>query len=258
MRVRVRLRTETGRTFFLPHEQVCQGLTLLVYEVFKAGNPDFASWLHDMGWQQPGTPRYKLFAYSRLYTDMMHINDKGIFFGNPDVSFFLSSPDPQVISVFLAGTAMVNELAIGDTRFKITGIDRLVPPKTVNGWLDVITLSPCVISDSLTMPSQPYRYLLLDREPDLACSRLEKNARLKWMCYGRDAREFYLRIALLSAKPKLVYHAAANHAFPCSEAIMRLEGPPEVLEFVYDTGLGEKTGMGFGCLGLYRKKGDGV
>ncbi|MGI9862940.1 hypothetical protein SDD30_16300 [Moorella naiadis] len=36
MRLRVKLRITIGRTFFVPHDQLQQGLTGLVYEVFKA------------------------------------------------------------------------------------------------------------------------------------------------------------------------------------------------------------------------------
>ncbi|MGB9846188.1 MAG: CRISPR-associated endoribonuclease Cas6 [Desulfotomaculales bacterium] len=252
MRLKVKLESETKRTFFVTHDDLQQGLTLLVYEIFKAGDPDYASWLHDQGWQQADTPRFKLFSYSRLFSSIRHINRNGVFFASPEVWFYLSSPDPKVISVFSAGAAVAGSQVLGDTRLIITGVERLRPPRAVHGWLYVTTLSPFVISESVTMPSHPYRYLLLDREPDLVCRRLEKNAKLKWMCYGRNPQEFDLRITPLAAKPKYIYHGAAGFCFPCSEAVLRLEGPPEVLDFVYDAGLGEKTGMGYGCLGVYR------
>lgn len=252
MRLKVKLRTTSGRTFFVPHDQLQQGLTGLVYEVFKAADPSFAAWLHDEGWMREDAPRFKLFAYSRLFSSNRVVNEQGVFFGDPDVHFYLSSPDTSVISAFSAGAVAALSLSLGGTGLQVTSVEPLRAPDTSKGCLDVTTLSPFIISGSRTSPSVPYRFLLLDREPELVCRRLEENARLKWLCYGGDTGGFTLRVTPLRAKDKFVYHASAAYSFPCSEAALRLEGPPEVLAFLYDAGLGERTGMGYGCLGIYK------
>lgn len=247
----MKLRTVSGRTFFVPHGMLQQGLTAIVYEVFKAADPSFACWIHDEGWRQENTPRLKLFAYSWLFASTRVVNDHGVFFGDPEVHFYLSSPDPRVISAFSAGAVMVSSLSLGGTELKVTAVEPLQAPNTKKGHLEVITLSPFIISDSRASPSVQYRFLLLDREPDLVCRRLWENTRLKWLSYGGDPGGFALNITPLQARDKYVYHASAAYSFPCSEGALRLEGPPEVLAFVYDAGLGERTGMGYGCLGLY-------
>ncbi|MGI9951983.1 CRISPR-associated endoribonuclease Cas6 [Moorellaceae bacterium AZ2] len=252
MRVKVKLRTTGGRTFFVSHEQLQQGLTALVYEVFKAADPTFAAWLHDKGWKKGDTPRFKLFSYSRLFASPRVVNEQGIFFGSPEAHFYLSSPDPRVVATFSAGAVAVPTLSLGGTELYVAAVEPLRAPDTRQNRLDVTTLSPFIISDSRSSPSAPYRFLLLEREPDLVCRRLVENARLKWVCYGGDPEAFSLQIAPVDGKDKFVYHASAAYSFPCNEGTLRLEGPSEVLTFLYDTGLGERTGMGYGCLGLYK------
>lgn len=200
MRLRVKLCTTTGRTFFVPHGMLQQGLTAIVYEVFKAADPFFAAWLHDEGWKSGDAPRFKLFAYSRLFASTRVVNEQGIFFGDPEVRFYLSSPDPRVISAFSAGAVVVSGLSLGETELKVVAVEPIKAPDIRRGYLEVTTLSPFIISDSRTSPSVQYRFLLLDREPELVLRRLVENARLKWLCYGGDPGAFSLNITPLQAR----------------------------------------------------------
>ncbi|MGB9662729.1 MAG: CRISPR-associated endoribonuclease Cas6 [Moorellaceae bacterium] len=207
MRLRVKLRTTTGKTFFVPHGILQQGLTAIVYDIFKGADPSFAAWLHDGGWKGEDTPRLKLFAYSRLFAFTRVVNEQGIFFGDPEVHFYLSSPDPRVISAFSAGAVMVSGLSLGETELKVVAVEPIKAPDIRRGYLEVTTLSPFIISDSRTSPSSQYRFLLLDREPELVLSRLIENARLKWLCYGGDPGAFSLNITPLQARNKYIHHA---------------------------------------------------
>lgn len=251
MRLRLWLTTVDGKSFFVPHEDLQRGLTSLVYQVFDAADPSYATWLHNEGWGGHGTPRFKLFSYSRLFGKNRIVNDRGIFFGDPDVHFYFSSPEEHVISLFTAGAVAARELRLCCTRLVVSAVEPLRTPDYHRGALDVVTLSPIIISDSRSSPSGRQRFLLLARQPQLAGRRLEENARLKWLCRGGDPDAFELQLFPLAARDRRVYHAGAGYSFPCSEALLRLKGPPEVLSFVYDCGLGERTGMGYGCLGEF-------
>lgn len=252
MRVKLRLAAANRRTFFVPHAELARGVTALVYRAVAAADPDMAAWLHDDGWQAEGTPRFKLFSYSRLFGKNRLVNEQGVFFGDPRVHLYFSSPYRNVVAAFAAGAMTAGQLDLAGRTLVVEGVDQVPGPDFAGGALDTATLSPLVISDSRTARSGAHRFLVVGEKPELALRRLVENARLKWLCARKDPKAFSLRLSLIGARRRPVYHAGAGYLFPASEAELRLEGPPEVLAFVYDAGLGERTGMGFGCLGVLR------
>jgi CRISPR-associated endoribonuclease Cas6 len=249
MRVRLRLTHQKETGFFIAHRDLQRGITALVYDALRAADPDLADHLHREGWRTPRGTRVKLFSYSRLLAPGRLVTDRGVWFCGPRTHLYFASPFPEVVSAFAAGALARGDFDLAGVRLGVLGADHLKPPETPEGELAVRTLSPVVISDSRSAPQAGRRFLRLSETPELALARLAHAARIKWEAGGRDPAAFRLGLLLGRVKDKYVYHDGAGYAFAASEAELILRGPAEVLGFVYDAGLGEKTGMGFGCLG---------
>ena len=65
--------------------------------------------------------------------------------------------------------------------------------------------------------------------------------------YGASPEKEHFDIVEVSGiKPKRI--KIAGHFRRCSLMRLRIQANPELLEFAYDAGLGEKNAMGFGCV----------
>lgn len=64
--------------------------------------------------------------------------------------------------------------------------------------------------------------------------------------YGRAPEDRFDVIETANIKPKRI--KIADSFRRCNLMSLRIQASPELLEFAYDGGLGEKNAMGFGCV----------
>ncbi len=67
--------------------------------------------------------------------------------------------------------------------------------------------------------------------------------------YGKAPVDHFDVIETADIKPKRIKIAEGYRR--CSLMSLRIQASPELLRFAYDAGLGEKNGMGFGCVDLF-------
>ncbi|MEM3486356.1 MAG: CRISPR-associated endoribonuclease Cas6 [Candidatus Methanomethyliaceae archaeon] len=250
MRIKIKLRAQKEGAFRASLLEIRRGLTNAVFAIAKLGDPEMGEWLHNYGWRAAERgPRFKFFSYTPLYgaTTYTPYDSKNLIFKKPEAHFYIASPEDRIIDLFIKGATSpaLSELKIGNVDFEVTGVE-VMPRLKLGGLVVFKTLSPILISKSRI--SEGPRYLSADN-PTLLADRLKKNALLRWKTWSGD-NGVSLELEVLEAQTRIVQHGGINFKFPSFTGLIKVQASTEVIEFLYDAGLGEKTGLGFGALGV--------
>ncbi len=76
-------------------------LTALIYETLRAADPNYAQWLHDVGFRW-GKRSFRLFVYSDLLPTHYRLTPKGLSDVH-QMTWQVGSPDPRFLETFLKG-----------------------------------------------------------------------------------------------------------------------------------------------------------
>jgi CRISPR-associated endoribonuclease Cas6 len=190
----------------------------------------------------------KFHTFSWIFPDDdFSVRKQGLWFSSG--SFVLSSPDPEYIRGFSEGLLDGCEFFLGPVRFVVDSIEILQQP---------------VFSDQAVFRTLSPLYLK-------TLSKNQEGTLQERDLYPKDGK-FYENIHVNLVKKYGEYYQklVGNHFFEIRQISrfkakkvkvkdsyrrcslvdnMVVEAPSYLLEFAYDAGLGEKTAMGFGCLG---------
>jgi len=248
---RMRLQIELGeeRDYRLPWHY-----PYLIYsailQVIAQADPAYSQFLHEKGFSSPDGKSFKAFSFSPLHSLTPPKTDsKGLELEGP-LHFILASPSEVFLQAFTSGLIRQGGLTIGQSYLPLQGLELLPSPK-VGTSLQFKALSGVVVSTGeLDEAGKLLKRYLAPTEPRYATNLLE-NLKRKYMAfYGRALPE----------EPKLSLHLFRGfrsklYRIPGKNQGIRgwllrgeLQGPPEVLVFALDVGLGENTSLGCGFI----------
>ncbi len=236
MRCRVNVRKTSSNSL---HYDYQYGLASMLYSKLAISNIELANKTH--------TKRgFKFYTFSNLILEDRIPGKNGLNFRK--AHFFLSSPDPEFIRSFAEGLLLEPEFFLENnenkTNFIIERIELLPVPKFSNRCT-FRTLSPIYLK---TLRNQEDRLVEFDLYPKDSKfhENLHKNlvARYEEFFGSKIEKDFFEIINIPSFKPKRI--KIENNYRRCSLMDICLSANPELLQFAYDAGLGEKNAMGFG------------
>ncbi|AGN16033.1 CRISPR-associated endoribonuclease Cas6 [Methanobrevibacter sp. AbM4] len=195
---------------------------------------------------------YKYFTFSQIHIHNFKITKQGFLSQNGMIDFLISSPNDYLIKSLVEG--FLDDLTvnfIGEDLF-VQKVE-LLPIPEFKDKITVRTLSPIIVRTKKEVNGE---LKIWDLAPgDKFFENLEKNLINKYLKFNKLEKtdkkvKIYSEMRNVKSKrisiekgDKKTYHRAYMMD-------LILEGDEELLKFAYDTGLGEKSGLGFGMINL--------
>ena len=246
MRIIIELSNNNPQTTLkipLNYNEIISGI---VYTTLK--DKQYATKLHDH-------KGFKYFTISRIYMYNYRCNpekNEFIIYDNK-IKFQVSSPDNTFINQLMQGLLEKETLRLGHYKVKCTEI-KIDEEPTLQTKTEYKTLSPILVRTQEIRDNKPKTIDLNPSQPQFY-KQLAENITRKYNQYYN--KEIYtpeniniysnmrkvkgVRIALKSRNGITMY----NRAYMMD---INVEAPIQLQQFLYDTGLGERTAMGFGFI----------
>jgi len=244
-----------------------------IYNTIYVGNSDFSRWLHEQGYSYE-SKRFKLFTFSKLFI-RPHWDRFGdrikIFSGKAELqlSFYVD----EAVEHFIIGLFQNQHFSLGDrhseAKFEVLTVERL-PDPSFGSEAVLECISPLCLSRNNEERGQP-EYLAPDF-PDYQRYFFD-NLFYKYLAAGQsspilagigeggidslreqaNARQPLAINVLSDPKSRLIKIKADT---PQETSVrgysyrFKISAPPELIEFGYHAGFGEKNSLGFGCVSV--------
>ncbi len=223
------------------HYDYQYGLASMLYAKLATSNIELADKTHSKR-------GFKFYTFSNLILEDRIPEKNGLNFRT--AHFFISSPDPEFIRSFAEGLLLEPEFFLGNNENRVSFMIERIEVLSVVHFSNKCTfrtLSPIYLK---TLRNQEDRLVEFDLYPKDSKfhENLHKNLVARYEeFYGlKIDKDFFEILNIPSFKPKRV--KVENNYRRCSLMDIYLSAKPELLQFAYDAGLGEKNAMGFGCV----------
>jgi CRISPR-associated endoribonuclease Cas6 len=223
------------------HYDYQYGLASMLYSKLAISNIELADKTHSK-------KGFKFYTFSNLILEDRIPVKNGLNFRT--AHFFLSSPDPEFIRSFAEGLLLEPEFSLENNENRVSFvIERIevLPVVQFSNKCTFRTLSPIYLK---TLRNQEDRLVEFDLYPKDSKfhENLHKNlvARYEEFYGSKIDKDFFEILNIPDFKPKRV--KIENNYRRCSLMDIYLSANKELLQFAYDSGLGEKNAMGFGCV----------
>lgn len=237
-------------------------MSAAIYKILSSADTEFATWLHENGFQMDNGKQFKLFTFSRLqipkngFTILKQSNQLEL--KSQTVDFQISFMPENSTQTFIGGVFENRTFEIGRrdalVQFEVESIE-LLPPPEFKETMVFNALSPISVSchdeqgrDRYPQTPQEFKDAEWIRER-LLCNLIDKYSAF----YGKEysGEKFLKYMTLSEPKSSLISIKAGTReetrvrGFSCQLA---LNAPPELQKIAYESGLGELNSQGFGCL----------
>jgi CRISPR-associated endoribonuclease Cas6 len=247
VRVRLRLRAlQPGMEMLLDHQYQ---IASLIYATLYSASPQFASKLHDRGFQSNGRT-FKLFTFSQLQTSKSKVVGEKLILQDPRAELSVTSPSTEFIDCLLAGLAAERTFQVGNASFELLET-LIVPPPRFQRRMKFRALSP--ITESFQLENEQKTYLSLEddwseimsrnlsRKYEALYQRSPDEATLVWRWDHSYVKKAEKRGQRLSKLKNINAIKVRGWLVP-----FWVEGSQELIELGYEAGFGEGNAMGFG------------
>ncbi|MDA0565215.1 CRISPR-associated endoribonuclease Cas6 [Streptomonospora sp. S1-112] len=201
----------------------------VVYELIGGQNPDLAAGLHDSGWQ--GSPLRPVGVCPPVF--LRAPRKRGCYATSPQGMVRLGSPVPQIAATLLAALGGRSELRWGPVPLRVRGVQLEPAPDHSAGVALLESVSPVVVKrdDRFLVPGDAgYE------------DRLVHNLRHKADVLGLPNE---VEVEVVASGPRRRFDTAKGFRIG-AQATVRVAAAPQLLDAIYDWGLGLATNQGFG------------
>jgi len=210
--------------------------SMLLDRLGKA-NGDLADFMHSH-------TGYKYYTFSNLVLEDRRRSKSSLQFDN--AHFFLSSPDKKFIQGFASGLLQEPEFNLGHTEFVVKSIE-ILDKKEVPSRCRMKTLSPIYLKTVREVDGELKEWDLYAKDGKFH-ENLHKNLVSRYEEYhGEKPEKDFFEITKIHHFKGRRYTIHGDNR-RCSELVFDVQGSPELLQFGYEAGFGEKNAMGFGCV----------
>lgn len=235
--MQIHLTLKCKEPFTVPLNYNYQLQSAIYAKLAEIGASDF--W-HDTGFGD-GKQKFKSFVFGPLSGNYI-IENKNITFDGK-IHIELRSPVFEFCDELQRSLEINPAIKLFDTHLEVC--DAVLTNRHINNSQVVFTsLSPIVIHSTLPDKSTVY----LSPDDDDFIRRIQNNYRKKFQTfYNCDAPEIRLKISGKSQKVVTSYKKTWITGYKCK---ITAEGHFAALEFLYNSGLGEKNSQGFGLVDI--------
>lgn len=213
-------------------------------------DPAFQKFIHNEGYSHQGRV-YKNFSFSRIHGKFqMNKQLKEITFESP-FSFVVCSPIDPFLHDLIRTIIQSESLRLGTQEIRFESA-HIMPAVKISSKIRIRMLSPLVNYSTLTHPNGLKHTHYYKPTEALFSTMVEENLKRKYFSYhGVDEEisqsSFSIKAVRDVQKDKIITYFR-NTVIEGWMGTYELEGHPALLQWAYDTGLGSKNSMGFGCL----------
>ena len=165
----------------------------------------------------------------------------------PKISLNISSNSPELMTFIYNGLLAIPGYPMYKANLKLGEIKFIDSAKLNNNYVMFKTLSPVLIK---TREDRRDEYIL-PNHPEFK-ERLNYYVNLTWREITKEEGKFNINFVPLPGKisKEVVFHMGVP--FTAFRGVFVLQGEPEILQFIYDVGLGIRRNQGFGMLEVVR------
>lgn len=237
-------------------------LSSWIYHVLYQGDKEFATWLHDQGYQFEGK-RFRLFGFSKLDFRPFGFREDRIIMHGEFATFELGFALPASAHHFLKGLFAQQEFSLGDrvsqVRLRVFSVEMVPTPSFIAYGTRFRAFSPVCVSRPQANGGAKY---LAPEDPEYV-ARLCNNLLRRMKSYHQALGDFWtppdydpdlFQFELLT-EPRQKLITIAAHT-PQESKIkgytydFKLACDPSWMDFMWKSGLGEKNAQGFGFVGM--------
>lgn len=240
----------------------------VVYNILRIGSKEFASYLHDKGFEIENK-NYKLFSFALKFERIKMENDS-IRLISPNVTLIISSPlDDQFINNFVIGTfhSRIIDIKYDGYQTKLEPIQmEALPTPKFSTQHKFTCISPIVLSTVKHYDGKPSQYYLRYNDSKELINRLlNDNLKRKYNLLfgqpfiGEDLDLKWDQNYIERNNPKKFTRLAKIKAEAGAEVFYKgivlpfsVSGSKDLIKVGYDCGFGEKNSMGFGLVEMQR------
>ncbi|MCK5560154.1 MAG: CRISPR-associated endoribonuclease Cas6 [Thermoplasmata archaeon] len=236
--MRAKVTVEKINTVPLPYDHL-YFLSAMLYSRLAESNITLANETHSH-------TGFKFYNFSQIIPNSNFSSTKnGINFR--DGYFIISSPDTAFIRSYAEGLLQKPEFKLGDAKFILKKVEILKMPNFNGKRIRLKTLSPVYVKTKREVDGKLVEWDLYPSDGKFYVN-VQKNLLERYEeFYNKKPENGYFEIAKIHwSKPKRV--KIKDNYRRCSMMDFELAADSELVQFAYDAGLGEKTGVGFGCL----------
>lgn len=240
MRLVLELHSENGLTVPIHYNYIIQGF------IYNSISPKLADILHNKGFTV-GKRKFKLFTFSRILGRYNLDNRKGRITFNSPFKLIISSAMGEFIEEIGEELLLSETVRIGSQNVSLNSVE--VSGDTIDrDSIKIKMLSPMTMYSTLRdMEGNKKTYYYSPFESDFS-DKISDNARKKYKAYYDKEPEGEIRIEPLKVNTSnqkiIMYKGTVIKGWM---GIYQLSGDRELMNLVYDTGLGGKNSQGFGC-----------
>ncbi|MBI9071962.1 MAG: CRISPR-associated endoribonuclease Cas6 [Melioribacteraceae bacterium] len=238
-----------------------------IYKLLKFGSPQFADFLHDLGFKSAGKT-YKLFSFAVRFNKYLKIHNNYIDLNHQTLSLIVSSPlVEQFIKNFVLGTFSENSIEIMADNiksvFEIRQVEILNEPD-FNNSAKFKLLSPMVVSSGEEVNGKRRNKFYRINDDPLEFNRVfnsnlynkyeliynkpyeGKPVLIRW---DQDYLDRKIKLKQRTTKKVSILADLKNPIDIIGNvAPFELVGDPQLIKTGYQCGFGEKNSMGFGLV----------
>ena len=238
MQLKVKIKLDKKLTLPISYNSIIQGI---IYHSATKIDEKFTSSLHDKGLGiKTDTTNFKYFSFSKIF-GKYKINDKKITFFD-EIRFEIRSIDPYFIHLVYEG---MNKYGInfGDRNLKSN-------LKLENRIITSNSITTKMISPIIAIKKDDNKKEFINPMTNEFIPYLENNYSYKYQnYYNNEGKDIDIDIIDVTYRDKCVT-SFKGIIMTGWYGIYHLEGSPESLTFLYNTGLGGKNSQGFGLFDI--------
>ena len=228
----------------------------VIYRILAQADTQYASWLHENGYQLNGSKRFKLFCYSPfIFESVRPLTKEGCLniIGERATWYISFIPEKSTLE-FIQGIFAHQSFTIGNKEhrvaFDVVGVEAMSMPQ-LSEDMTFLALSPICVKQHEGNKTQ---YLSPDN-PKFAQGILKGLMARYESIHGQplalDNNSFAFVLADNKVKAKLITIKANTpyesrvRGYLCS---FRMKAPLELMKIAYEGGVGEQCSQGFGFI----------
>jgi len=239
LRIKLVLEKE-GKDLALPvhYNQIIQGM------LYRSLPRLLAKFLHDVGFFHNNRP-FKLFTFSKIFAEKFNIHNSTAYF-KPPISIYISSAIEEVSKSFAETVLQREKIILNKQPLTLKSIE-IVPKPKFNQINKIRTLSPITVYKTIEKEDgKKFTQYIFPEDPEFN-TLIKENIKKKYsIIKGTELEDFEFEIKPINYKVKPLKYK--DYIIKAVDGGFEIKTDPEILEAVYDAGLGAKNSQGFGMI----------
>ncbi|HBT39929.1 MAG: CRISPR-associated protein, Cas6 family [Thermotoga sp. 50_1627] len=204
--------------------------------------------IHEEGYRYQKR-KYKMYCFSRLLGNFQLNQDRKTIKFHESVTLIVSSFDDNLIELLVDKLSRFETLHLGENKIRPSKITLFDLPPT--NFIQVSTKSPVTVYSTIEERGKKIT-LYHNPESEDFIRILKENLKRKYLAIFGDESEsnFDIEIQHVGEQPRKVVVVYKGTRISGWLTSFDLKGPYQILKLAYDTGIGSKNSIGFGCIEL--------